>query len=128
MQAVGEATRAAIQAMAVARAERTQNVGPRVGRSMMKQPTFNWEVKDNYNELKIFRQYINSIFKSYSTPQAEQIAKIKNWIGRKVLQFLASLTQTEQERCNTMKGLFTILNNKFKPQYNDTINSLQFCN
>ena len=32
----------------------------------------------------------------------------------------------EQGRCNTMKGLFTTLNNKFKPQYNETIKSLQF--
>ena len=33
----------------------------------------------------------------------------------------------EQERCNTMEGIFTTLNNKFKPQYNKTIKSLQFC-
>ena len=32
----------------------------------------------------------------------------------------------EQGRCNTMEGLFTMLNNKFKPQFNETIKSLQF--
>ena len=36
------------------------------------------------------------------------------------------MTQAEQERCNTMEGLFTILN-KFKLQYNETMKSLQFC-
>ena len=41
-QTVAEATSAAIQAIAVVRAERTQNVGPRLGGSMMKQPTSNW--------------------------------------------------------------------------------------
>ena len=39
VQAVAEATRAAIQAMVVTGAERTQNVGPILGGPMMKQPT-----------------------------------------------------------------------------------------
>ena len=34
--------------------------------------------------------------------------------------------QTERERCNTMDGLLTTFNNKFKPQFNATIKSLQF--
>ena len=42
-------------------------------------------------------------------PQTERIAFIKNWLGRIGLQFLETLTHTEQERCNTMKGLFTTL-------------------
>ena len=33
--------------------------------------------------------------------------------------------QMEQERCNTTEGLFTTFNNKFKPQFNETIKSLQ---
>ena len=107
VQAVAEVMRAAMQAMAVARPERTQNAGPRLGRPMMKQPTFNWEVKVKYNELKNFRLEVNNIFKSYSTPQAEQIAIIINLLGRKGLQFLESLTLTEQERCNAKEGLFT---------------------
>ena len=51
-QAVVETTRAAIQAMTVAGAERAQNVGPRLGKPMMKQPYFNLEADDKYNELK----------------------------------------------------------------------------
>ena len=77
VQAVAEATRAAIQSMAVARAERTQNSGLRLGRSVMRQPTFNWEAGDKYNELKNFRLEVSNIFKSYSMSQAEQIAVIK---------------------------------------------------
>ena len=46
MQAATEATRAAMQAIAVAREESTQNVGLKLGRPMMKQPTFNWEAED----------------------------------------------------------------------------------
>ena len=32
------------------------------------------------------------------------------------------------QACNDDKDLFKILNRKFKPQYNETIKSLQFCN
>ena len=74
VQVVGEATRGRIQAMAVTRAERTQNMGPRLGRPMMKQPTFNCEAQDKYNEPTIFRLEVNNIFKLYSMQQTEQIA------------------------------------------------------
>ena len=50
----------------------------------------------------------------------------KKWLGRKGLQFLKVLTQTKQEICNKTECLFNTLNNKFKPQYNKTIKSLQF--
>ena len=52
VQAVAEAKRVAIQAMAVVRAEGIQNAGPRLGRLVRKQPTFNWEAEDKYNELQ----------------------------------------------------------------------------
>ena len=35
--------------------------------------------------------------------------------------------QTERERGNITEGIFTTFNNKFKPQFNETIKSLQFC-
>ena len=91
-KAVSEAARVTIQAMAAAEQKGTQNVGTRVGRPIMKHPTFNWEAEDKYNELKNFRLEVNNIFKSYSMPQAEQIAIIKNRLGRKGLQFLETLT------------------------------------
>ena len=83
VQAMAEAIRAAIQAMAVAGAERTQNVGPRPGGPMTKQSTFNWEADNKYKELKYFRLEVNNILKSYSMPQAEQIAIIKNGYAEK---------------------------------------------
>ena len=46
-QAVAEAPRAAIQAIAVDGTDRIQNVG--LGRPVRKQPTLNWEVEDKYN-------------------------------------------------------------------------------
>ena len=69
---MAEATRAAIQAMAAAGAERAPNAGPGLGRPLMKQPTFNWKAEDKYNELKNFRLEVNNIFKLYNMPQTEQ--------------------------------------------------------
>ena len=40
-KAVAEATRAAIQAMAVVATEKLQNAGPKIGRPVMKQLNFN---------------------------------------------------------------------------------------
>ena len=54
-------------------------------------------------------------------PQTGRIAKTKNWLGLKGLQFLETLTQAEKERCNMTDGLF-----QFKLQYNETTKSLQF--
>ena len=33
---------------------------------------------------------------------------------------------TEKETCNTLEGMFETLTNKFRPQYIETIKSLQF--
>ena len=46
---------------------------------------------------------------------------IKNWLGRKDLLLLETLTEAEQEKCETSKGLFQTLSNYFKPRYNETI-------
>ena len=92
---MAEATRAALQVMAVAVTERTQNAGPRLGGPMMKQPTYHRETEDKNNKLKNFRLEVINIFKLYSMPQAEQMTIIKNWLRRKSLQFLESLTEIE---------------------------------
>ena len=61
VQAMAEAARVTIQAMAAAGAERTQNVGLRLVRPIMKQPSFNWG-EDKYNELINVRLEVNYIF------------------------------------------------------------------
>ena len=76
-KAVAEVTRAAIQAMAAAMAERPQSVaGPKIGRPAMKQPTFNLEAEDKYSKLKTFRLQVNNVLTTYNTPQTEQLAMI----------------------------------------------------
>ena len=85
---VADATRVAIQAMVVAATERPQSTaGPMKGRPNMKQPTFNWEADNKNKELKTFRLEVNNILSTYNMPQTEQLATVKNWLGRKGLQF-----------------------------------------
>ena len=120
-------TRKSIQAMAAATAERPQSMaGPKIGGSPMKQPTFDWEADDKYSELKTFRLEVNNILTMYNKPQTEQLAVVKNWLGRNGLQFIESLTTAEKDTCSTLEGLFKILTNKFKPQINEMIKLLQF--
>ena len=37
-------------------------------------------------------------------PQTEQLEKVKNWLVRKELQFLESLTNEEKVICNMLEG------------------------
>ena len=92
----------------------------------MKQPSFNWVVDNKYNELKTFRLEVNNILRIYNKPQAEQLVMIKNWLGRKGLQFIELLTEAEKDGCSILKGLFKTLTNKFRPQFNETIKTQQF--
>ena len=86
-KAVAEAMRVAIQAMAAATKERPQSVArPKIGGPAMKQPIFYSETDNKYTELKTFRLEVNNILSTYNTPQAEELAMVKNWLGRKGLQ------------------------------------------
>ena len=56
----------------------------------------------------------------------DKIAIVKNWLGRKGLHYLESLTEAEKWAWDTLQGLFDTLAAKFKPQFNETIKLLQF--
>ena len=47
-------------------------------------------------------------------------------MGRKGIHYIESLIEGEKERYGTLQGLFDTLATKFRPQYNQTIKSLQF--
>ena len=83
-KAVAEETRVTMQAMGVAVAERPQSAaGPKISRPAMKQPTFYWEAEEKYSKLKTFRLELNNILVMYSTPQAEQLAMVKELVRQK---------------------------------------------
>ena len=113
--------------MAEAQTQRAQNAaGPKLGSPTLKQPMFNWEAPDNYTKLKTFKLKVNNVLSTYSMPEVENLAVVKNWLGRKGPHYLETLTLAEREAHNTLDGLFDILATKFKPQYNKTKKSLQF--
>ena len=126
-KAAAEATRVAIQTMGEAQAERMHNIsGPKMASPAMKQPTFDWNAEDKYSELKTFRFKVNNVLSTYNTLETDKLALVKSWLGKKGLQYLETLITAEKETCNTLEGLFETLTNKFKPQYNEPIKSLQF--
>ena len=61
-----------------------------------------------------------------NTQEQHKITIVKNWLGRKGLQYLESLTEAEKHTCNSLQGLFDTLAAKFKPLFNEMIKSLQF--
>ena len=64
-----------------------QSMGPIIGRSMMKQPTFNWDIEDKCNKLKNVKLEVNNICKSYNMPDVgNKTIVYKNWLSRKGLQ------------------------------------------
>ena len=42
---------------------------------------------------------VNNILSTYNSPQNEQLAMVKNWLGRVGLQFIEALTNEEQTTC-----------------------------
>ena len=63
---------------------------------------------------------------TYNLQETDKIALVKNWLGRKGLHYIESLTEGEKEKCGMLEGLFDTLATKFRPQYNQTIKLLQF--
>ena len=55
-----------------------------------------------------------------------KIAIVKNWLGRKWLHYIESITEAEKQACSTLQGLFDTLSAMFWPQLNEMINFLQF--
>ena len=126
-KAVAEATRLVIQTMAETQAQRMPGTtGPKPGSPTLKQPNFNWEATDKYMEWKAFILEVRNMLYTYNAQEADKIAIVKNWLGRKGCHYIESPTQGGKEVCNTLEGLFDTLATKFKPQYNEMIKSLQF--
>ena len=114
-RAVAEATRVALQMMAEAQAQRTQNaVGPKLGGPTLKQPTFDWEAPDKYTELKTFKLEVLNVLSTYNMPEDRYSSNSKkHWLGRKGLHYVETLMASEKEACNMLDGLFDMMSIKF---------------
>ena len=79
-QAAVETVKVTVQALTVTvgesnswiRSEPT-SMGPKLGRSTLKQPTFDWGLTDTNMELKNFRLEVNSTFNEYNVNSTEKI-------------------------------------------------------
>ena len=89
---MAEATWIAIQTMAEtqSRVEETQQ-GPNI-----EGLGFNWDVTDKYSEWKAFMLEVKNTLSTYNTPEHDNIATVKNWLGRKELHYIESITEAEK--------------------------------
>ena len=113
-KAVAEATRAMIQTM-VELHQRQEVQGPKLGGPVLKQPQLNWEVADKYTEWKAFILGVRNVLSTYNAHKSEKVAMVKNWLGRKGLHYLESLTEGEKEACDTLQGLINTLAENLDP-------------
>ena len=51
---------------------------------------------------------------------------IINWLNHEELRLIQTFIDSEKEKCKTSAGLFEVLSEKFKPQHNERILSLQY--
>ena len=126
-KAVAEAMRIAIQTMVEMQLRMTENQwGPKIGSPLLKQPQFNWDAANKYSKWKAFILEVKNVLSTYNTPEHDKIAIVKNWLGRKGLNYTESITEAEKQTCNILQGLFDTLSTRFWLQFNETIKSLQF--
>ena len=52
-------------------------------------------------EWKAFILELRNVLSTYNAQEADKIAMVKNWLGRKGLHYLETLTANEKEACNT---------------------------
>ena len=121
-KAMAGSTGIAIQPMSTIQVQRMPNTsGPKIGGPVLKQPSFNREATDNYTEWKPFILEVRNVLSAYNIQDTDKIAMVKNWLGRKGLHYIESLTEGEKETCGMLEGLVDTLATKFRPQYNQTL-------
>ena len=118
-KAVTEATSIVIQTMAEFQAQIVPNTaGPKLGGPTLKQPNLNWEAPDKYTKWKVFILEVRNVLSTYNAHEADKIAMVKNWLGRKGLHYIETLMENEKEACSTLERLINMLVAKFKLYYN----------
>ena len=103
-KAVVEATQVAIQTLSEVQNQRSEDQrGPKLGSPVLKQSQFSWETTDKYKEWKAVRLEVRNILSMYNAQEQDKITMVKNWLGRKGLHYLESLTEMEKHTCNTLQ-------------------------
>ena len=58
---------------------------------------FNLEAVDKYTEWKAFILEVRNVISTYNACEQEKMAMVKNWLGRKGLHYIESLTEVEKQ-------------------------------
>ena len=71
---------------------------------------------------------VSNIFmtKNYDINEVEKVPIIKNCLGRESLKFIQTLTEADEQSCQTITGLLKVLDGQIQAEHNDTIPSLQY--
>ena len=67
-----------------------------------------------------------TLSKAYDFNNEEKVPVIKKWSGREGFQIIQTLTNAEKETCTSATRLFNVLKEKFRPQHNAMILSLEY--
>ena len=78
VKAIAEATRVAIQTIVETQSQRSEGQrGPKLGGPALKQPQFNWEAANKYNEWKAFILKVRNILSTYNSQEQDKITIVK---------------------------------------------------
>ena len=75
---------------------RRSKTQPKAGSLALKQLQFNLDMADKYTEWKAFIMEVRIVISTYNACKQEKIAMVKNWLGRKGLHYIESLTDVEK--------------------------------
>ena len=96
---------------------------------MLSQPAFKWKAPYRYVELLNFEIEVANVLQAepYDLSEERKVCIIKNWLGKEGLQFIKTLNNTEKEEWKSATELLNVLKEKFRPQHNEIILTLQYC-
>ena len=66
--------------------------GPKLDSPTLKQPNFNWKAPDKYTGWKAFILEVRNVLSTYNAQETDKITMVKNWLGKKGLHYIESLT------------------------------------
>ena len=96
-----------------------ENQRYRNDRLVLEKTRFNWNMPDGYVKLLHFQLEVMNILESRAKEINDEarIPVIMSWLGWEGLLFMETFTQEEKEKCKTIKGLFSVLSNRFKVSF-----------
>ena len=80
---------------------------------MLKQPQFKWEAADKYSEWKAFILEVKNVLSTYNMQEHDNIAIVKNWLGRKGLHCIESITEAVNRHAALSRGYLTLYQQNF---------------